>query len=490
MVKGSDKSNVVYLTQLADGRGGGMPYSVERLRREMEGCLVVVLRNAISRAQENFAQTCENSAEPLQVRQVYRDSELSFRLHRHDMEEVLRAGLDFRFRALVDLHQDQVPPMLPQVGPEQAFIGRVCAERLAHQADRCTRLLDRLIDQRAISAENSPLAPEHVADLFLRVGYMARIDPAHNRLALDILAEELEESLPRFYRTALAVLAGEQGPETAQAAAASDSGPGREGACAPGGAAAESVSGGDLVARARRSRQQVEQGRQRVARELERCLAGRAVPDLVRRLIQDEWARLLLIIYVGDGPEADVWVRNCAVMERLVWSFQPPTDELGRQRLVLEIPLLLHEVTDGLRQVLQHPFELTKLLRALEGEYLQCLIQDDPELKSLSANDEPVASALQADDFGALEKLPEGTWLEVKRSDGEPLRVRLAGTAADGAMVFTDRAGFKAIERTPYALAAAIARGEAKVLNDEELLNGGLARVMRRLTDRSLGHGD
>jgi len=165
-------------------------------------------------------------------------------------------------------------------------------------------------------------------------------------------------------------------------------------------------------------------------------LAGRAVPDLVRRLIQDEWARLLLIIYVGDGPEADVWVRNCAVMERLVWSFQPPTDELGRQRLVLEIPLLLHEVTDGLRQVLQHPFELTKLLRALEGEYLKCLIQYDPEL------------------------------------------------------VFTDRAGFKAIERTPYALTAAIARGEAKVLNDEELLNGGLARVMRRLTDRSLGHGD
>ncbi|BAU58446.1 thymidine phosphorylase [Halorhodospira halochloris] len=478
MGRASEDSRVVYLTRRDDGLGFGVPYAVERLRREMEKHLVSALRNALARAQELFAQACERGEGSAQLLAEYRKSELSFRLHRHDMEEVLRAGIDFRFRALIDPQLTQPTVVAPDASSEQVFVERLC-RHLISQAHSSSELLGKLMGRGAVTPDNSPLHPEHVADLYLRVGHMAQIDAHHHRLALDILAEELEQLLPQFYRAAYSILAGEAGEQGTPSSGDSDT--------EQTAAASQEV---DFVARARRSRQKVEQGRARVEREIERCLAGRRVPPMVEQLIRDNWARLLLLVYVGEGPDSDEWVRNCAVMERLVWSFQAPYDELARQRLVLEIPLLLHELTDGLYLVMQEPIELTKILRALEGEYLKCLIEDDPELRRISANDEPGDSSPRPEDFGSLDKLAEGTWFEFNCFADDPLRARLAGKDAKGTMVFCDRAGFKVLERTPEELAGSIAKGEAKVLDDEKLLDAGLSRVMRRLCDRRLGHGE
>lgn len=469
--------NVVYIARQIDGQGWGVPYRVELLRRKMERCLVSVLRTALGRAQEMYAQASEGQEREGVEQDSIRQAELSLRLHRHDMEEVLRAGLEFRFQALIDPLLAQPPTILPESPLEQEFIDRLC-NRVAQEADKCTALLDRLLVQRAVSPHNSPLTPEHVADLFMRAEQMAQIDIEQRGLTLNVFGEELECSLLDFYRSAVELLAGRVIEASAQGALP-DSGELER---------AES-QGEDPVTRAARSRKQVETGRQQVGREIERCLAGREVPAMVDSLLRETWARLLLLIYVSEGPDSEEWVRNCAIMERLVWSFQAPVDEISRQRLVLEIPMLLHELADGLHLVLQDPFELTRIVRGLEAEYLASLTADDPELERLSANDEPIGSRLRGDSCTSLESLPAGTWMEIEHEDGEPLRVRLAGSDDDGMLIFTNRAGFKVLEREPASLAAAVIRGDAKLLADDQLLNAGLSRVMRRLSDRRLGHG-
>nr|WP_242464534.1 DUF1631 family protein [Halorhodospira abdelmalekii] len=265
---------------------------------------------------------------------------------------------------------------------------------------------------------------------------------------------------------------------------------------APSGRAAGAAS--DPVARAAQSHQRVEQGRARVQREIERCLQGVELPEVVVRLLREPWARLLLWAYISDGPESELWVHHCAVMERLVWSFRVAAEGgRARQRLALEIPVLLHELTDGLHGVLHDPFELADLLRTLEEEYVRCLTANDPLLVSVSAAANDSIEAKQSSSTTGravtsqtLERLPEGTWLELSSASGEPLRLRLAGRSEEGGLVFSNRAGFKVLERSPQQLAAAVASGEAKLLNDAQLFSDGLSQVMRSLVERRIGHGD
>lgn len=461
--------NVVYLARTERGQGRAIPGRVERLRRHIEGRLVGTLRQGLEEAQEQLHQRANRGDDEADT---YRRDMQMVRLHRHDMEEVLRAGLEYRFAGLIDPASVDPPP-LPADGTPAARTLAHLRSRTRTTTEPATRALDAAIPRVRVGEPLNPLAPAPMADLLLRVQQRPPLSEPARELVLDALGRAVGRVLPDLHREAVTQLTGE-GP-----------------AAAPGAPASTTFEEeARHAARAVRSRDRVEAARQRVGEEIERCLEGRRPPGLIEQLIRDAWARLLLLVHLGDGPDSENWVRHCAVMERLVWSVDTPPDETSRRRLVLEIPLLLHEVADGLRQVLHDPFEVSKLLRALEAEYLRCLTRNDPNLARFSANDDSAAATHREGDVRRVAALPEGTWMEILGAQGERLRARLAGHAPDGRLIFANRAGFKVLERSTEELAAAVANGQAKLLDDHELLNDGLSRVIRRLVERRAGHGE
>ncbi len=459
--------NVVYLARTERGQGRAIPSRIERLRRHVEGRLVGSLREGLHDAQERLHQLAGDGGDEADS---YRHDMQMVRLHRHDMEEVLRAGLEYRFAGLIDPAAVDPPP----VPAHHSAAARVLADlrrRTATTTEQTTRALDAALPTVRVREPLNPLAAPQVADLLLRIQQRPPLAGPARDLVLDSLGDAVGQVLPELHREALAQLTGD---DAAAETAASTT------------VAEESR----YAARAARSRDRVEAARQRVGEEIERCLEGRRPPEIIAQLIRDAWARLLLLVHLRDGPDSENWVRHCAVMERLVWSMDTPPDAHSRRRLVLEIPLLLHEVADGLREALHDPFEVSKVLRALEGEYLRCLTRDAPDLARFSANDDAATTSHREGDVRRVAALPEGTWMEISGAQGERLRVQLAGHSEDGRLIFANRAGFKVLERTTEALAAAVANGQAKLLDDHELLNSGLSRVIRRLTERRAGHGE
>ncbi len=471
----SDESagdKVVYLARAESGRARAVPHRIERLRTRVESRLVAVLRAGLERAHEALAQVAAQEGE---AADACRRGMQAVRLHRHDMEQALGAGVEFRFAALTDPSAAH-PPLAP--GGEGAEARLLAALRGAVGDDTpeaVRRALGAALPSRRVSPGQNPLAPAQVTDLFLRVTRCSPLAPAARRVVLEVLTGELERALPGLCREALELLAAA---------------PGAEEPAGEGGAGPSPASERHHAARAVYGHERVERGRERVEHELERCLEGREPPALVERLLRGAWARRLLLVYVAEGPDSEAWVRSCALMERLLWSFEPRAEDADRQRLVMEIPLLLHELADGLREVLGDPFEVGKLLEALEGEYLRCLTRDDPDLAQASANDDAAEAGGREANVRRLGRLPEGTWMEIQGGDERWLRVRLAGYDAEGRLVFANRAGFKVLERDPEELAEAIAAGRAHILDDHHLFNEGLSRVVRRLSERRLGHAD
>ncbi|MBK1727283.1 DUF1631 family protein, partial [Halorhodospira neutriphila] len=367
------------------------------------------------------------------------------------------------------------PPLAPGGEGAEARLLAALQGAVGDTLEEVRRALDAALPGRRVAAGQNPLAPAQLTDLFLRVARCSPLAPAARQVVLEVLTDELQRALPALCREALELLAAAPGAEE----------PVEEGAAGP-----SPESERHHAARAVYGHQRVERGRERVEHELERCLEGREPPALVERVLRGAWARRLLLVYVAEGPDSEAWVRSCALMERLLWSFEPQAEDADRQRLVMEIPLLLHELADGLREVLGDPFELSKLLQALEGEYLRCLTRDDPDLAQASANDDAAEAGGREANVRRLGRLPEGTWMEIQGGDEQWLRVRLAGYDADGRLVFANRAGFKVLERDPEELAEAIAVGRAQILDDHHLFNEGLCRVVRRLSERRLGHAE
>ncbi len=474
----SQLDKVVYLARSESGRGRAMPYRVEQLRRHAERVLVSALRRALERGEDALHQVARGGGASAEA---CREGMRMVRLHRHDMEEVLRAGLEYRFSTLIDPEAARYGD--PAAGDLGDPVARHLAEELSAEAaattPEVTAALDEAVPGRRIGDRQNPLAVEQVTDLFFRAQSRMALNLSAGRLLGDVFARVLREVLPRLHREALALL--------------------REGELPPGsGADGAEVAGDEGIfdaeewhlRRAVRGREMVERGRARVAKEIDRCLDGREPPVVVRRLLEEAWARVLFLSYLQQGPDSEEWVRQCAVMERLLWSVEPQRDDADRRRLVVEIPLLLHELGEGLSTVLYDPFDMSKLLRALEVEHLRCLTDGEPDLEDGAGGEpDPDAGERQAH-LRRLRDIPEGTWFELESRDGERMRVRLAQRKEDGIFVFANRAGFKVMERTSDELAEALVEDRAMILDDHRLFNAALSRVVRRLRDRRAGHGD
>jgi hypothetical protein len=266
---------------------------------------------------------------------------------------------------------------------------------------------------------------------------------------------------------------------------------------------------------AEEGRAKAELARQRVQEELNQRLLGKTLPEVVVRLLQEAWSKVLLLTCLKHGDQSAEWHAGLGAMDDLIWSVELHVETDARQRLLDLVPGLLKSLRDGLTSAAFDPFATSAFFSQLEVLHVQAFqyfsrqqdAQEDnlaapaPMAEMVAVLEEIILVApgdqllgepsvhLAADDAGLLQvdALRVGCWVEVQEDEDHALRCKLATIIQPaGRYIFVNRTGMKILERTRMGLAVEFRRGAIRVLDDALLFDRALESVIGNL--RRLKH--
>lgn len=242
----------------------------------------------------------------------------------------------------------------------------------------------------------------------------------------------------------------------------------------------------------------VDGARLQVDAEIQQRTAGRQLPAVVHQLLDEAWSKVLFLTLLKEGDNDTEWQQQLRVVDRLIASVEPKVTSEARRELLNEIPLLLHDLREGLNAILFNPFDMTKLFKQLEQEHVHCLTATDTEpAPQPSASPTPAPASVEppapisSELTKHLQRLDEaaiGTWFEFVQSNDSRVRAKLSARLNDGhQLIFVNRSGFKMAERSAPELAQDLQDGKAVILDDNQLFDKALETVVANL--RSLRAG-
>jgi hypothetical protein len=254
-----------------------------------------------------------------------------------------------------------------------------------------------------------------------------------------------------------------------------------------------------------------ELARQRVQQALNDRLLGKTLPEVVVRLLQEAWSKVLLLTCLKHGDESNEWKAGLLAMDDLIWSVEPHDEPDARQRLLELVPGLLKSLRDGLSSAAFDPFATSEFFSQLEALHVQAFnhVARAPDAPADAAPDEPVDGPsmmavveeivlvapgeqviseplmhLPENDEGLMQvdKLRLGSWVEIQEDEDHKLRCKLAAIVEpSGRYVFVNRTGMKVLEKTRMGLAVEFRRGAIRVLDDSLLFDRALESVLGNL---------
>lgn len=262
---------------------------------------------------------------------------------------------------------------------------------------------------------------------------------------------------------------------------------------------------------AEQGRALAELARQRVQQALNDRLLGKTLPQVVVRLLQEAWSKVLLLTCLKHGDQSSDWASGLQAMDDLIWSVEPHDEPEARQRLLELVPGLLKSLRDGLSSAAFDPFATSEFFSQLEVLHVQAFSHVARTPKGDAEGDQPQSAngptmmavveeivlvgpgeqiqnepstQLPADDEGLLqvEKLRLGSWVEIQEDESHKLRCKLAAIVEpSGRYVFVNRTGMKVLEKTRMGLAVEFRRGTIRVLDDALLFDRALESVLGNL---------
>jgi hypothetical protein len=279
---------------------------------------------------------------------------------------------------------------------------------------------------------------------------------------------------------------------------------------------------------AEEGRAKAELARQQVEQALNERLLGRTLPEVVVRLLQEAWSKVLLLTCLKHGHGSDQWDDALRTMDDLLWSVEPHGEPEARMQLLELVPGLLRSLREGLSSAAFDPFstgEFFKQLEALHVQALQRLRPEDsrapaepsidlpgPAAAVLSTTQDPLAMvdvieeivlegpgeqpldeyreipAVDDETMSMVDNLRVGSWVEFQEEGEHHTRCKLAAIIQPaGKYVFVNRTGMKVLEKTRMGLAVEFRRKAARVLDDALLFDRALASVigdLRRMKER------
>ena len=247
---------------------------------------------------------------------------------------------------------------------------------------------------------------------------------------------------------------------------------------------------------AEEGRAKAELARQQVEQALNSRLLGKVLPEVVVRLLQEGWSKVLQLTCLKHGAESAEWVSALAVMDDLIWSVEPHESPEDRLRLLELVPSLLKSLRDGLASAAIDPFVTSEFFSKLESVHVQELeeiveapamveVVEEIVLLAPGENRQQEPEASLPDDDEALQKVDElrvGSWVEIQEDEEHKLRGKLAAIIKPtGKYIFVNRTGMKVMEKTRMGLAVEFRRGAIRLLDDALLFDRALESVIGNL---------
>lgn len=287
---------------------------------------------------------------------------------------------------------------------------------------------------------------------------------------------------------------------------------------------------------AEEGRAKAELARLQVEQALNDRLLGKTLPEVVVRLLQEGWSKVLQLTCLKHGSESAEWQAALLVMDDLVWSVEPHEETEDRLRLLELVPNLLKALREGLAGAAIDPFVTSEFFSQLESVHVQAFQRfkravPEPEVaveqllpvEDLSA--EPLAEgapllelpaaelvveapamvevveeivllapgevrerepeASLPDDDQALQQVDSlrvGSWVEIQEDEEHKLRCKLAAIIKPtGKYIFVNRTGMKVLEKTRMGLAVEFRRAAIRMLDDALLFDRALESVIGNL---------
>ena len=187
----------------------------------------------------------------------------------------------------------------------------------------------------------------------------------------------------------------------------------------------------------RMAEEMLEQTKENVAHEIEHRIRNNRVPEVICRLLLEQWKDVMTVIGIRDGAEGDSWNAALNVMDDLIWSVQPKLVVQEKSQLTRVIPRILNGLQDGLTMVDYGQDNINTLFEGLEQLHHESLrglrevgasrgadadameeivLQDDtPDDSPLFNTIDPVL--LESEYYYLVKGMETGTWLEFISED-------------------------------------------------------------------------
>lgn len=269
-------------------------------------------------------------------------------------------------------------------------------------------------------------------------------------------------------------------------------------------------------------RARAELARAMVQQTLNRRLAGKQLPPVVVRLLQDAWRNVLYINCLKEGTESENWRQAVKVVDAVIWSVLPQPGADWTARLQSLAPKLVNSLKKGLAGVHYDSLQSETLLRELgevhagflKGESTRVVTVMDPRV----AQDKPVAGQVSAADMTASsaavaeavvlpqaeitppaqDTLPEdseyvvivnrlnvGSWIEFIDGNTVDRHKLVARIRSVDKLIFANRRGVKVGEMSGMKLAVDLSLGRARLVQESQLIDRALESMIGSL--RTLG---
>lgn len=277
-----------------------------------------------------------------------------------------------------------------------------------------------------------------------------------------------------------------------------------------------------------------ELARRQVEQALNERLLGKTLPEVVVRLLQEAWSKVLMLTCLKHGVDSEEWQAALQTMDDLVWSVAPHEDPEARLRLLELVPGLLKALREGMASAAFDPFSTSEFFSQLEALHVQAfqrfkratsepeVAPNEPESTTnvtqagieLPLLELPAAEEVEdapamvevveeivllapgqthpqepdvvlPDDDEALlqvDSLRVGSWVEFQEDEEHKLRCKLAAIIKPtGKYVFVNRTGMKVLEKSRNALAVEFRRNTIRLLDDALLFDRALESVIGNL---------
>ena len=242
--------------------------------------------------------------------------------------------------------------------------------------------------------------------------------------------------------------------------------------------------------------------KRRVQNILNQKASGLRLHPNMGRFISDTWSKVLVYACIKHGPTSEAWNESVESLDQLLWNIQPLNDIadvdkrddsrkdlMARLRAGMDMINLPKEEVDELAAHVE--LHLTEI-SAHDRGYLEdrsprlnpseLELEVIPEVILTPVTTVPTDQSLSAEALTLINRLAEGSWVELCNSDNERIRCKLATILSDGLRyIFVNRKGMKVAERSRAALAQELMEAKTTLLDDAEIFDKALQAVIGNL---------